>query len=428
MTRTRKAAAVVCLLILGGAGTYWYWGQSAAQQPQQQAGRPGRRPPATTDAVPVLAATARVADVPVYLDGVGTAKALNTVTVRAQVDGKLMEISFSEGQDVEKGYVLAKIDPTTYQAAYDQALAKKAQDEAQLTNARLDLDRYTRLAASNAIGKQQADTQKALVNQLQAQVNSDQAMIDNARAILSYTNIVAPLSGRTGIRMVDAGNIIRQSDANGIVMITQVKPISVLFNLPQQELPRLTRGMAKGQLTVEAMNPEGKAALDTGKVQVIDNQVDQTTGTVKLKAEFPNADLQLWPGQFVNIRLLIDTLNQVVVVPTAAVQRGPNGTFVYAVKDDDSVTVRQVTIQQQNDREAVVASGVQANDRVVTTGFARLAEGTHVQVASAEDAGQVSTGRPPRPRRDGPRGSSPKGKASSNNSNPTTGGPPSTAP
>jgi membrane fusion protein, multidrug efflux system len=324
------------------------------------------------------------------------------VTVRSQVDGKIINISFTEGQDVPAGYVLAKIDPATYQAAFDQTVAKKAQDEAQLANARLDLDRYTRLAVTNAVNRQQLDTQKALVSQLEAQIKLDQAAVDNARAILSYTDIVAPIAGRTGIRLVDVGNLVRGADANGIVILTQLRPISVFFSLPQQNLPDLTKGMAEGQLPVDALTADGKSALDKGKVMVIDNQVDQTTGTVKLKAEFPNSDLQLWPGQFVNVRVLIDTLRQVVVVPTAAIQRGPNGTFVYVLKDGDTVTVRRVTLTQQNDVQAVVATGLEAAERVVTTGFARLTEGTQVTVSSAEDAGQV-TAPVVRPRPDGTR-------------------------
>jgi multidrug efflux system membrane fusion protein len=338
----------------------------------------------------VLAIAAKAADVPVYLNGVGTARALNTVTVRPQVDGKIINISFTEGQDVPKGFVLAKIDPTTYQAQYDQVVAKKAQDEAQLANARLDLERYIKLAASNAINKQQLDTQKALVKQLEALVQLDQAVIDNARAILSYTDIVAPIAGRTGLRLVDEGNLVRAGDLSGIVVITEIRPIAILFNLPQQNLPELHKGLAEGPLPVDALGPDGKTAIDKGKVVVIDNQVDQTTGTVRLKAEFPNANLQLWPGQFVNVRLLIDLLRQVVVVPTAAVQRGPSGTFVYVVKDDNTVTVRRVRITQQDDREAVIGRGLTVGERVVTTGFARLTEGTEVVATNAEGAGQVS--------------------------------------
>src|SRR5262245_45497028 len=395
MTLKRRITVlmIAAVVIAAVVGVYYmpHWQQTLAAV--SKGGRRGG--PTTNDPVPILVADARVSDVPVYLDGVGTAKALNTVTVRSQVDGRIIDIYFTEGQDVPKGYVLAKIDPATYQAAFDQTVAKKAQDEAQLANARLDLDRYTRLAATNAVNKQQLDTQRALVSQLEAQIKLDQAAVDNARAILSYTDIVAPIAGRTGIRLVDVGNLVRGGEASGIVILTQLRPISVFFSLPQQNLPDLTKGMAEGQLPVDTLTADGKSALDKGKVMVIDNQVDQTTGTVKLKAEFPNEKLQLWPGQFVNVRVLIDTLRQVVVVPTAAIQRGPNGPFVYVLKEGDTVTVRRVTLTQQNDVQAVVATGLQAGERVVTTGFARLTENTQVAVSSAEDAGQVKPeGRP----------------------------------
>jgi membrane fusion protein, multidrug efflux system len=412
MTMKRRITVflIAAVVIAAVVGVYYmpHWQQTLAAV--SKGGRRGA--PAANGPVPVLAAAARLADVPVYLDGVGTAKALNTVTVRSQVDGKIIDIYFKEGQDVPKGYVLAKIDPVTYQAAYDQTVAKKAQDEAQLANARLDLDRYTRLAATNAVNKQQLDTQRALVSQLEAQIKLDQAAVDNARAILSYTEIVAPIAGRTGIRLVDAGNLVRGAEATGIVILTQLRPISVFFSLPQQNLPELTKGMAEGELPLDALNADGKGALDKGKVTVIDNQVDQTTGTVKLRAEFPNADLQLWPGQFVNVRVLIDTLRQAVVVPTAAIQRGPNGAFVYVLKQDNTVTVRPVTLTQQDDTRAVVASGLQAGEQVVTTGFARLTEGAQVAVSDAESAGQIAPAGRSRP--DGARGKrgSEKGKGS----------------
>ncbi|MCC6780046.1 MAG: efflux RND transporter periplasmic adaptor subunit [Hyphomicrobiales bacterium] len=387
MIRRRIGQLLVIALVLGGVAAAYYMPQWQ-QAPVFTKGRRAAGGP-TVEAVPVLASVARAVDVPVYLDGVGTARALNTVTVRPQVDGKLIEVLFIEGQDVPKGFVLAKIDPTTYQAQYDQAVATKAKDEAQLENAKVDLERYTRLAQTNAINKQQLDTQKALVNQLQAQVKSDQAAIENARAILSYTEVTAPIAGRTGIRLVDQGNLVRASDATGIVVITEVRPIAVFFSLPQQNLPEINRGLSEGPLPVDAFGPDGRRPLDKGKVLVVDNQVDQTTGTVKLKAEFPNTKLQLWPGQFVNVRVLVDTLRQVVVVPTAAIQRGPDGTFVYVVQEGDKVTVRRITVRQQDDVQAVVANGLAAGERVVTTGFARLTEGTLVSVASAEEAGQV---------------------------------------
>ena len=339
----------------------------------------------TVDIVPVVAAAAKLADVPVYLDGVGTTRALNTVTVRPQVDGKLIAVLFKEGQDVKRGDVLARIDPTPYQAQYDQVVATKAKDEAMLANAKIDLERYTNLASTNSIARQQLDTQKATVAQLEAQVKFDQGQIDYARSNLEYTTITTPLDGRTGIRLVDEGNVVHASDTTGIVVLTQISPMSIFFTLPQQQLSVVNKAFAKGPLAVDALGQDNKTVIDRGTLLVVDNQVDQTTGTVKLKAEFPNAEVQLWPGQFVNVRLLVDTLKQVVVVPTAAVQRGPVGTFVYVVQQDNAVAVRRVSISQQDETQTVIARGLAQNERVVTTGFARLAEGTKVTVTNAED-------------------------------------------
>jgi membrane fusion protein, multidrug efflux system len=440
----RTISTLIAGLVIAAVAGVYYMPQ--AQQPRQLQGssKGGQRgATASSDPVPVIATPAKLADVPVYLDGVGTAKALNTVTVRSQVDGKLIKISFTEGQDVDKGYVLAKIDPVTYQAAYDQTVAKKAQDEAQLANARLDLERYTRLAATNAVNKQQLDTQKAMVAQLEAQIKLDQAAIDNARAILSYTDVIAPITGRTGIRLIDEGNIVKAADASGIVILTQLRPISIFFNLPQQHLPELNKGFAEAPLAVDAIGPDGKSALDRGKVVVIDNQVDQTTGTVKLKAEFPNTNLQLWPGQFVNVRVLMDTRRQVVVVPTAAIQRGPNGTLVYVLRDDSTVTVRPVKLSQQDEIQSVVDAGLQAGERVVTTGFARLTEGTAVTVSSAENSGDAALSNQPRAEGTGggraedtgqatpagrPRADGTRGRRATEKRNPRSGAPPATNP
>jgi multidrug efflux system membrane fusion protein len=318
--------------------------------------------------------------------------------VRPQVDGRLLSVNFKEGDDIKKGDVLARIDPVIYQAQLDQAVAKNAQDEAQLANSRIDLDRYEILATTAAINKQQVDTQRALVAQNVALVQADQAAIDNARAMLGYTTIIAPLDGRTGIRMVDEGNYVRAADAtSAVVVITQLRPISALFNLPQQELPQLNSAFAKGPLSVDALRSDNDEVIDRGQLKVVDNQVDQTTGTVKLKAEFPNANLQLWPGQFVNIRLLVDTLKQVVVIPTGAVQRGPTGTFVYIVKDDGTVAMRPIAVQKQDEIQTVVKSGLEADERVVTTGFVRLTEGSKVAVGSA-NATSAPTERAPPPR------------------------------
>jgi multidrug efflux system membrane fusion protein len=392
----RRAALWGLIAVLIAAGAYYALSPSSDTRRGASRGRFGADGP-----VPVVAVQAKRTDVPVYLDAVGTTRALNTVTVRAQVDGKLLSVGFDEGQDVKKGDVLARIDPTTYKAQLDQAVAKKAQDEAQLGNARLDLERYARLAATNSINRQQADTQAATVAQLEALVQADVAAIANAEAILAYTTIVAPIDGRTGIRAVDAGNIIRASDSTGIVTITQLKPISVLFNLPQQDLDRVNTAFAKGPLAVDALRSDNDAVIDRGKLTVVDNQVDQSTGTVRLKADFPNADLQLWPGQFVNVRLLINTLKEAVVIPTGAVQRGPKGTFVYVVKDDDTVAMKPVTIRQQDETQAVVTSGVEPPERVVTTGFARLTDGGKV-VASAP--GDTTPAAAPTQRRPGAAG------------------------
>lgn len=392
---------LITLAILGGLGylgwTVWH------QQPQQANGR-NQRPDLP---VPVLAATPKIQDVPVYLDGVGAIRALNTVTVRSQVDGKLIAVNFTEGQDVKKGDVLGEIDPALYQATYDQAVAKKAQDEAQLANQRIDLTRYQQLAASNAGSKQQADTQRALVAQTEALIKADQAAIDNAAATLSYTKIVAPISGRVGLRQVDQGNIIHASDTTGLVVITQLQPIAVWFSLPQQQIMRVNAAAAKGALSVDVFGNDGVTVIDTGKLTGIDNQVDQTTGTLKLKAEFPNAHYQLWPGQFVNVRLKVETLTQALVVPTSAVQRGPIGTFSYVIGEGDIVSAKPVTVTQQNERDAVIASGLTANDKVVTTGFANLSDGSKViigryeQTPSADLAPRKRTRAPDAQKKDG---------------------------
>lgn len=370
--RRRTVSIAITLMIVGGLG-YIAW---TALQQKQAANRK-----ANPDLpVPVLAATPRIQDVPVYLDGVGTVRALNTVTVRSQVDGKLISVNFTEGQDVKKGDVLGEIDPVLYKAAFDQAVAKKAQDEALLSNQRLDLIRYQQLAASNAGSKQQADTQRAVVAQQEALVNADQAAIDNAQATLGYTKIIAPLSGRTGLRQVDQGNIIHATDTTGLVILTQLRPIAVQFSLPQQQIVRVNAASAKGALSVDVFGNDAITVVDTGKLTGIDNQVDPTTGTLKLKAEFPNANLQLWPGQFVNIRLKVDTLMQATVVPTSAVQRGPAGSFSYVIGDGDIVTAKPVVVTQQTETDAVIASGVSPSDHVVTTGFANLSDGAKVIV------------------------------------------------
>jgi multidrug efflux system membrane fusion protein len=369
--RRRIVSIFVTLLILGGLG---YLGWTTYKTSPQRNVVPDLP-------VPVLAATPQQKDVPVYLDGVGQVKALNTVTVRAQVDGKLIAVKFVEGQDVQQGDVLAEIDPAIYKAQLDQATAKKAQDEATLANAKLDLARYQQLALTNAGSKQQADTQKALVDQLDAQVRADQAAIDNAQTTLGYTKVVAPISGRTGLRQVDQGNIVHASDATGIVIITQIKPIAVWFSLPQQQINQVNAAFAKGKLSVDVFGNDGRTVVQNGMLASIDNQVDPTTGTLKFKAQFANADLQLWPGQFANVRLKVDTLQNAIVVPTSSVQRGPVGTYVYVIGANNIASAHPVTVTQQNDMEAVIA-GVTTSDRVVTTGFANLSDGARIIIGS----------------------------------------------
>jgi multidrug efflux system membrane fusion protein len=390
--RRRTVSITITLLIVGGLG-YIAW----TSLQQKQAANRGARPDLP---VPVLAATPRIQDVPVYLDAVGAVRALNNVLVRPQVDGKLIAVNFTEGQDVKKGDVLAEIDPVIYKAQYDQAVAKKAQDEAQLANQRLDLTRYQQLAASNAGSKQQADTQRAVVAQQEALVKADQAALDNAQATLGYTKIIAPLSGRVGLRQVDQGNIIHASDATGLVIITQLQPITVQFSLPQQQIVRVNAASGKGALAVDVFGNDGTTVVDTGTLKGIDNQVDPTTGTLKLKAEFPNATFQLWPGQFVNVRLKVDTLSQALVVPTSAVQRGPAGTFSYVIGDGDIVTAKPVAVVQQNETDAVVSSGLSASDRVVTTGFANLSDGARVIIGKDEQTPTADLA----PRKKGSRG------------------------
>ncbi|TQF28852.1 efflux RND transporter periplasmic adaptor subunit [Bradyrhizobium sp. UNPA324] len=394
--RSRGRGFVMTLITLAILGGLFYLGWNATHQ-QQANNRNNQR---LDLPVPVLAASPRVLDVPVYLDGVGAIRALNTVTVRSQVDGKLIAVNFTEGQDVKKGDVLGEIDPAIYQAQYDQAVAKKAQDQAQLANQRIDLTRYEQLAASNAGSKQQADTQRALVAQTEALVKADQAAIDNAAATLSYTKIVAPISGRAGLRQVDQGNIIHASDTTGLVVITQLQPIAVWFSLPQQQIMRVNAAAAKGTLAVDVFGNDGITVIDTGKLTGIDNQVDQTTGTLKLKAAFPNANYQLWPGQFVNVRLKVETLVQALVIPTSAVQRGPIGTFSYVIGEDNVVSAKPVVVTQQNEHDAVIASGLSASDRVVTTGFANLADGSKVIVG--RDDQTPSADLAPRKRSRGP--------------------------
>ncbi|MDB5371970.1 MAG: hypothetical protein JWP04_612, partial [Belnapia sp.] len=334
-------------------------------------------------AVPVTVAAAQRQDVPIMLDAIGTVQAFNTITIRAQVDGQLTEIAFTEGQMVKQGDVLARIDPRSYQAALDQAVAKKAQDEALLANARLDLQRYTTLARTEGVSRQQQDTQRATVAQYEAVVASDQALIDSARTQLSFTTIRAPISGRVGLRLVDQGNLLRSGDATGIVTVSQLQPIATTFTLPQQEIGRVLEALQRGPVPVQALRPAGggqggNAEPIMGELLTIDSAVDATTGTIKLKATFGNEDGRLWPGAFVTIRLRIDTVPNAVTVPLVAVQRGPDGAFAFILKPDQTVEQRPLQLGVLTASEAVVRRGVEPGDKVVTSGALRLNQGTAV--------------------------------------------------
>ncbi len=358
----------------------------AAGGEPEAAGRGGgcgaRRRLGADGPIPVLTSPLRYADVPVTADVLGTVQATNNVTARSQIDGKLIEIAFKEGQDVRKGDVIARIDPATYKALYDGAVAKKAQDEAMLNNAQVDLVRYQKLAETQYGSHQQADTQKAMVAQYTAQLAQDQANIDSSKATLDYATIRSPIDGRTGIRQVDQGNVVHANDTVGIVTIAQVKPIAAIFNLPQQWLRPVNAAMARGTLRLEARDGDTGEVLDTGTLQVVDNTVDQTTGTVRMKGSFPNGTGQLWPGQFVNLRLYVDTLSHVVVAPTPAVQRGPDGAFVYGVADGKAVMTK-VTTGRQTEADTVLTAGLAPPAAVITTGFTRLTDGAKVAVAGA---------------------------------------------
>ena len=357
---------------------------------------------ANEEIIPVLAQKVERKDVNVDLTAIGTVQPTNSVLIKTQVDGRLIELNFRDGQDVSKGDVLAHIDPTLYQAQYDQAVAKKQQDEALLANAEHDLERYLNLAKTEYAPKQQADTQKALVSQLQAQISADQAQIDSARTYLDYTTIRAPISGRTGIRSVDIGNLLKAADATGIVTINQIQPIAVTFSLPQQKLVKLKTAMEHNQLQLEALDSENLTLINKGTIEVIDNQIDQSTGTIKLKANFPNEHLTLWPGQFVNLRLTIETLTHVLTLPTIAVQRGANGPFVYSVDDHNNAHVRPITLGYQTELLSVVTKGVDEGETIITSGFNRLNDEAKVRIdAPATIDNGINT---PQRRRNGERG------------------------
>ncbi|SIO40451.1 membrane fusion protein, multidrug efflux system [Bradyrhizobium erythrophlei] len=372
--RHRSIWLTTAILVVAASGLAWY----VVHQPAKSA--PGQTPSAVVPAVPVTAGLAETKNIPVYLTGLGTVQAFNTVVVKVRVDGQLDKVAFTEGQDVKAGDLLAQIDPRPFQAALDQAKAVKTKDEAQLENAKRDLQRFINL--HDFATKQSVDTQNALVRQLEATIQGDQAAIESAQTQLAYSTITAPLSGRTGVRLIDQGNIVHASDASGLVMITQLQPISVMFSLSDRQLTNISREMANGPLKVIAEGRTDHQPLGEGTLTLVDNQIDQGTGTIRLKATFPNEDHALWPGQFINIRLLLRTLQQVVTVPSTAIQRGPNGMYVYVIKPDSTVAMQPVSVGQMNDGTSVVESGLHPGDKIVVRGQYRLQPGTRVQAGA----------------------------------------------
>ena len=339
---------------------------------------------ATTRAVPVAVASAVEQDMPVYLTGLGSVTAYNTVSVKSRVDGQLMEVNFKEGQTVKNGDLLAVIDPRPYQVALEQAQAMLFRDQALLRDAKLNYERFKGLLqSSGAMSQQQVDTQQATVDQLDGTVRNDQATVDNAKLNLVYCHITAPVSGRIGLRLVDPGNIVHATDTNAMFVITQLQPIAVLFTLPEDNLQTVSRQMGKGTLEVDAFSRDDQTKLATGKLLTIDNQIDQTTGTGRLKAVFDNKDNALWPNQFVNARLLLEVRKNSTAIPAAAIQRGPQGTYVFVVKSDNTVDVRPVTIGFTQDNVSVIASGISPSEVVVTDGQDKLQQGSKIETRPA---------------------------------------------
>lgn len=341
---------------------------------------------AATSSVPVVVAAAGQRDVPIYYDALGTVSALNTVAIRAQVNGQIVSVDFRQGQEVRQGDVLARIDPAPLQAMLDQAVAKKNQDEAQLSSAEKDLVRFKTLVLKNAETQQNVDTQQAKVDQFKAMIAADQAAIEAARTQLNYATITAPIDGVVGFRQVDIGNIIHTTDTNPLTMLTQIKPSVVIFTLPQSNLGPVREAMLKGAVDVLAFDQNNTKQLASGRLLLIDNQIDQTTSTIRLKAEFPNEDGRLWPGEFVHAHILVATHKDAVVVPPVALQRGPDGVYVWVVKSNDTAEQRPVTAQMVDENTVVVGKGLAAGERIVVDGASRLDAGMHVVVRTPNPA------------------------------------------
>lgn len=389
---SRRRIVGLALLLLVVAGVAWLALRPSAKPGGAggPGGRPGGRPSMAAAmanmAVPVRVATAVQQDIDIFLRSLGTVTAYNTVTVRSRVSGELVEVAFQEGQQVKAGDLLAQVDPRAYQVALDQARGTQMQNQAQLENARRDLQRYQALFKQDSIAKQQVDTQAALVRQYEGTVKSDQANVDNAKLQLDYARITAPISGRLGLRQVDRGNLVSSADVNGLVVITQTQPISVVFTLPETQLPEVRAELAAGRtLTVDAYDRADTRRIATGKLETMDNQIDVTTGTLKLKARFDNTDDALFPNQFVNVRLHVLTRKDVTAIPTAAIQQGSAGAFVFLVQADNTIAVRQVKLGAIDRGMVAVNEGLQPGDRVVTEGTDRLRAGAKVEIAGGAE-------------------------------------------
>jgi membrane fusion protein, multidrug efflux system len=379
--------AVVLTAIVVSSYVAWHYAV-ANRQADVRVGT-GATPGAGSAPIPVTIASGQTADFGVYLNGLGTVQPYQTVTVRSRVDGQIIKVDFRQGRMVRQGDVLVEIDPRPYKAALDQALAKKAQDEANLANAKRDLARY--ISLKEAVARQQVDTQQAMVDQLTAQVAGDQAAIDDAQTQLDYTTIKAPLSGRAGFRTVDPGNIVHASDQTGIVTIVQLQPISVVFTAPEEEVQRINKALEGEDVPVKALSSDGLRTLAEGRLALVNNEVDQATGTIGMKATFENKDNVLWPGLSVSTRLLVDTLKQVVVIPDDAIQRGPDGLYVFVVGDDNKVNMRPVSVSHSDQGRSVVERGLMVGEKVVVAGQYRLQAGSLVQPSEASSSKTPAT-------------------------------------
>lgn len=378
MPSTAALATLMSALVLGGASCGGRGkGQEAKGNRDDRAARPAA----------VVTAKVEARDVPMFLDGLGTVTAFKTVTVRSQVDGPLVSVAFREGQAVKRGTLLAQVDPRPYVVQLHQAQAALLRDTAQLEGGKLNLDRYNVVAKKKLIPQQQADDQHALVGQLEGSVRADQALIDQAKLMLDYARIRSPIDGITGVRLVDPGNLVHPSDANGIVVVTQIDPIAVLFTLPQDDLPRVSAAMAEGKLVVQALTRDGGSVLATGELGLVDNQINTATATIRLKAIFANPNRVLWPNQFVKARLQLGVRKNAIVVPAVAVQNGPSGTFVYAVGTDQKAVPRPVEVASIQGDVAIIGKGVQTGEVVVTEGQFQLKPGALVEARSADKLG-----------------------------------------